>query len=197
MRISYLRLILLTGLIVEALAPWHAALEAQRLPPETRVRVTTTRDGETTRFVGAVVAMERDTLKVYDRELDRHRLFPLMSIVSVERSEGVRSHSLGERALTVVGSGAAGALIGLASWFSCHEPEDDTQGYDLMSCLIAPGRLDTAVRFGAWAGTGLGLGAALFRGRSERWTRVPIASNGLLFLAPSPSGARLGVTFAF
>lgn len=196
MRVSTLRLTLAI-LIAVAFGPGRVALEAQRLPPDTRVRVTTTKDGEPTVFVGAVVAMEGDTLHVYDRQLDRHRLFPLMSIVSVERSEGVRSHSLGQRALMVVGMGAMGTVVGWMSWYSCHEPEDDSQGVDLLSCLIAPGRLGPAVRRGAWAGTGLGLISALTRGRSEQWTRVPIASNGLLFIAPSANGARLGVTFAF
>lgn len=196
MRLSPLQLISSALLFLVAAAPRYASLEAQRLPPETRVRVTATRDGETTQFVGAVVAMGRDTLHVYDRELDRHRLFPIMDIVSVERSEGVRSRSLGERALTVAGFGAIGTVLGWATWHSCHDPEDP-ESLNILSCMLAPGRLGPAVRGGAWFGTGLGLVTALVRGRSEAWTRVPIGSNGLLFIVPSANGTRIGVTFAF
>lgn len=196
MHASTLRLTLAAILIAVAFGPGRVALEAQRLPLDTRVRVTTAEDGETTRFVGTVVAMGRDTLHVYDRDLDRHRLFPIMSIVSVERSDGIQSRTFQDRALTVAMFAGVGTVLGWATWHACHDPEDP-ESLNIVSCFLAPGRLGTAVRGGAWAGTGLGLMLALVRGQSEKWTRVPLVSNGPLFIVPSANGARLGMTFAF
>ncbi len=123
-------------------------------------------------------------------------------VVAVELSDGI-GMAPASRQLGRVASGVTlGAALGWISWHSCRNPEEGET--EILSCIVAPGRLGTAVRSGAWMGLGLGTMWALTRLRGERWQEVDLADRGArastrgsLLVRPAGKGVAVGWQRAF
>ena len=89
---------------------------------------------------------------------------------------------------------AVGAVLGYSWWHTCNDPESDV----IWSCIVAPRRLGTSVRFGAYSGLAVGLtglvGDLRVVGRQKL---VSAAGRSLLFDHQARSGFRVGVNFRF
>jgi hypothetical protein len=126
------------------------------------------------------------------------RVAPLQRVeekmLDLDLDDGSRPASFLERLgfasiLTGVGAGT-----GYLWWHDCNDPESDF----MWSCLVAPRRLETSVRFGAYSGLALGL-ASLLGDLKVRvmHSRFRAADPHLLIGHRALSGFRVGVNFRF
>ena len=89
---------------------------------------------------------------------------------------------------------AVGAGLGYAGWQTCNDPETDI----IIRCLIAPSRLGTSVRIGAYSGLAVGLMGLVGDLRVvTRHSRFRAADPDLLIGHRARSGFRVGVNFRF
>ncbi len=89
---------------------------------------------------------------------------------------------------------AVGAGLGYSWWHSCNDPESDA----IFSCIVAPRRLGTSVRFGAYTGLAVGLAGLLGDLKVvERNKLVRAAASGLLVDHQARSGFRVGANLRF
>ena len=105
-----------------------------------------------------------------------------------------RPATFGERLGFVAITTAVGAGLGYVWWHSCNDPESDA----IFSCIVAPRRLGTSVRFGAYPGLALGL-VGLFGDLKvvKRNKLVSAVGSGLLVDHQARSGFRVGANFRF
>jgi hypothetical protein len=87
-----------------------------------------------------------------------------------------------------------GAGLGYEGWHVCNDPESEI----VIRCIIAPRRLETSVRIGAYSGLAVGL-ASLLGDLKVRvmHSRFRAADPGLLIGHRALSGFRVGVNFRF
>ncbi len=89
---------------------------------------------------------------------------------------------------------AVGAGLGYSWWHTCNDPESEA----IFSCIVAPRRLGTSVRFGAYTGLAVGLiGLVGDLKVVERNKLVRAAGSGLLIDYRARSGFRVGANFRF
>lgn len=89
---------------------------------------------------------------------------------------------------------ALGAGLGYSWWHTCNDPESDA----IFSCIVAPRRLGTSVRFGAYTGLAVGLVGLLGDLKVvERNKLVRAVGSGLLVDHQARSGFRVGANFRF
>jgi hypothetical protein len=89
---------------------------------------------------------------------------------------------------------AVGAGLGYAGWQTCNDPETEI----IIRCIIAPRRLETSVRIGAYSGLAVGLMGLVGDLRVRvLHSRFRAADPGLLIGHQALSGFRVGVNFRF
>lgn len=119
---------------------------------------------------------------------------PRVQELDLDLDDGSRPATFLERLgfasiLTGVGAG-----VGYSWWHDCNDPESDF----MWSCIVAPRRLETSVRFGAYSGLALGV-ASLLGDLKVRvmHSRFRAADPRLLIGHRALSGFRVGVNFRF
>jgi hypothetical protein len=124
----------------------------------------------------------------------------LVRVVAGQQVEELDSDDEGRRAgfLGRLGFAAAftavGAGLGYSWWHTCNDPESDA----IFSCIVAPRRLATSVRFGAYTGLAVGLAGLLGDLKvAEQNKLVRAAGSGLLIDHHARSGFRIGANFRF
>lgn len=188
------RLAALLALAALTLAPALAAQDAPAIPADSRIRVTLTpAEGGELEYVGRAATSDRDSLRFLREGYDRPTSVAWGRVQRLERSMGVSGRSFGGTVAVVATGTAIGAFSGWSSWHTCRDPEDTT----ILSCIVAPGRLGTAVRGGGWLGFGLGTLFALATHRVERWSDLQLPAGPRLVIRNSIAGAGLGLRFAF
>lgn len=112
----------------------------------------------------------------------------------VDLDEGSRPATFLERLGFASIFTAVGAGVGYSWWHDCNDPETEL----FWSCLVAPRRLETSVRFGAYSGLAVGLAGLVGDLRVRvRNSRFRAADPGLLIGHQARSGFRVGVNFRF
>jgi hypothetical protein len=164
-----------------------ATIAAQQAPPVKagdRVRVIAPGVSGSP-FVGAVVALEADSLVVHD-SMDTWRL-SLASVEKVDLSQGRKSHALlGAGIGFVVGGGVAIAVLYTGGSTSLCDQSANQDAMNSGECIGL-----TALGGAAGAGLGAIIGGLI---RTERWQNIPLER---LRVSLSPqAGGRLGLALA-
>lgn len=108
--------------------------------------------------------------------------------------DGSRAATFAERLGFAAVFTAVGAGVGYSWWHSCNDPESEA----IWSCIVAPRRLGTSVRVGAYTGLAVGLIGLVGNVKvAERQNLVRAAGPSLLVDHHARSGVRVGVSFRF
>lgn len=112
----------------------------------------------------------------------------------LDLDDGSRRATFVERLGFAAAFTAVGAGLGYSWWHTCNDPESDV----IWSCIVAPRRLGTSVRFGAYSGLLVGLAGLVGDLRVVKGQKLfRAAGRSLLFDHQARSGFRVGVNFRF
>ena len=186
---------LLTALIVVLLArpdvlTGQAAMPEGAVGPGARVRIT--QAGQKPR-IAVVVARSADTLVVRWPEYTNPVALPFAEISRLDLSTGRHRKVLKGAAIGTLSAGAAGAILGAATYTPCESTE-------FLGCLMAPTSASESAAIGGVLGGALGLIVGTLVGLPKRddWHRVSLdASRVAVAVTPRGRSTNVGLSLRF
>ncbi len=170
------------------------------LPEGARIRIKllspilAARKPETTNGIATIHRTDTDSIAFQLTGSDVVRVVPWGQVQELYLSEGRRPFRVAERLGFAAAFTFVGALAGYDWWHTCNDPESDV----IWSCIVAPRRLGTSVRFGTWTGLTIGALTALGIRDAEQWHPVLHTHRPTLLIGlQARSGLRIGVNFRF
>lgn len=170
------------------------------LPEGARIRIKllspipAARKQETTNGIATIHRTDADSIAFQLTGSDVVRVVPWGRVQELYLSAGIRRIKVAERLGFAAAFTFIGALAGYDWWHTCNDPESDV----IWSCIVAPRRLGTSVRFGTWTGLTLGVAAALGPRSAEQWRPVLRTYRPTLLIGhQARSGLMVGVNLRF
>ncbi len=191
---------ILAAALTSAPAFAQSRREKSDSPKATGIRVPVLRSGpstlkpDTISDTAAIHGVSADSIASQMKASVLVRVPARQQVQEPDLGDGSRRATFVERLGFAALSTAFGALFGYSWWHDCNDPETEL----FWSCIVAPRRLGTAVRLGAYSGLAVGLTGLLGDLMvTVRHSRLRAADPGLLIGHHARSGFRVGVNFRF